>query len=246
MSLPTGEAKPVLVTGASRGLGLAIARRLLEDGYAVLALSRSRPPELEALAESAAGRLVAETFDVGDIAAIPALARRITDAHGPLYGLINNAALGLDGLLATQHASEIETVMRVNLLAPIHLAKYFGREMLRRREGRIVQVSSIIARTGFSGLSVYGATKAGLEGFTRSLSREMGRAGITVNCVAPGYMETEMTASLQGDKLESIRRRAPLGLARVEDVAGAVSYLLSPAAARITGSVITVDGGSTA
>ena len=118
--------------------------------------------------------------------------------------------------------------------------------MMLQRGGRIVNVSSIIARTGFSGLSVYAASKAGLEGLSRSLARELGRVGITVNCVAPGYMQTEMTRSLEGEQLESVRRRSPLGLPLVEDAAAAVYYLLSPDAARVTGTVITVDGGSTA
>jgi 3-oxoacyl-[acyl-carrier protein] reductase len=119
--------------------------------------------------------------------------------------------------------------------------------MLLNQSGRIINISSIIARTGFNGLSVYAASKAALEGFTKSLSREVGKAGITVNCVAPGYMQTDMTNSLQGDKLESVKRRSPLGrLATPDDAAGAVLYLLSGQAAAITGTVITVDAGSTA
>lgn len=238
--------KLVLVTGASRGLGLAISRRLVEDGYRVIGVSRSMPDELVKLTEAHEGRFIAETFDVSDLAAIPAFVRKITDKYGRLFGLVNNAGIGLDGVLATQHASEIERVMRVNLLAPINLTKYFSREMLQAREGRIINISSIIGSTGFSGLSVYAASKAGLTGFTKSLSRELGRVNITVNAVAPGYMETEMTGELQGGKLDSIRRRSPLGLAHVEDAAGAVAYLMSPDGVRITGSVITVDGGSTA
>jgi 3-oxoacyl-[acyl-carrier protein] reductase len=113
-------------------------------------------------------------------------------------------------------------------------------------EGRIVNVSSIVASTGFHGLSVYAATKAGLEGFTRSLSREAGKRNITVNCVAPGYMETEMMAGLPSEKLESARRRAPLGLPRPEHVAAAISYLLRPEASTVTGTILTVDGGSSA
>ena len=118
--------------------------------------------------------------------------------------------------------------------------------MLINSIGRIVNISSIIATTGFNGLSVYAASKAGIEGFTRSLSRELGRSNITVNCVAPGYIETDMTSGMKGDKIDTIRRRSPLGLAQVEDVAGAVSYLLSKETERITGTIITVDGGSTA
>jgi 3-oxoacyl-[acyl-carrier protein] reductase len=133
------------------------------------------------------------------------------------------------------------------LEAPILLTKYVLRAMLVEGGGRIVNISSIIAGSGFNGLAVYGATKAGLAGFTRSLAREAGKAGITVNTVAPGYMATEMTRGLEGPKLEAIVRRSPLGrLAEIRDVAGAVAYLLSDEASGITGTTLTVDAGSTA
>jgi 3-oxoacyl-[acyl-carrier protein] reductase len=239
--------KTVLLTGPSRGLGLAIARRLTTEGYRVIGVGRKCTPEYDTLiAAPAPGEAHFVVHDLNDLNGIPALVSNITRRHGPLYGLVNNAGIGLDGVLATMHATDISKVLRVNLEAPILMVKYGCRSMLTRSEGRIINISSIIASTGFNGLSVYAASKSGLEGFTRSLSRELGRAKITVNCVAPGYMETEMTAGLNEDKFTSIRRRAPLGLARADDVAGAVAYLLSRDGERITGSVITVDGGSTA
>lgn len=233
--------KTVVVTGAARGLGLAISRRLTADGYRIIGVGRRASDEFLQL--DGAEFL---PFDLNEVAAIPELARGIIKKHRAVFGLVNNAGIGVDGVLATMHASDISRVLNVNLVAAITLTKYLSRPMLSRREGRIVNVSSIIATTGFSGLSVYAASKAGLEGFTRSLSRELGKVGVCVNCVAPGYMETEMTAGLEGEKLESIRRRAPLGLPRVEDAAGAVAYLLSPDGVRVTGTVVTVDGGSTA
>ena len=239
--------KTVVMTGVSRGLGLAVARRIAADpGYRLVGLSRSRTREFAELVEAAPDRVQHRAFDVADIAAIPALVRAIVEEAGPIYGLVNNAAVATDGVLATMHASDIARVLRINLEAPLTLCKYASRSMLAAHEGRIVSISSIIASTGFNGLAVYGASKAGLEGMTRSLSRELGKKGITVNCVAPGYMETAMTAGINDRQFEQIRRRAPLGLPTPDQTAGAVMYLLGPDGARVSGTVITVDGGSTA
>ena len=240
--------KTVLVTGVSRGLGLAIATRLLDDRepYRVIGVSRTLSPAYEAVISKAQGRAEFIEFDVSDLAGIPQLTADIVARHGPLWGLVNNAGIGMDGVLATMHRTDIEKVLAVNLTAPIILTKYVSRGMLSARQGRIVNISSIIASTGFHGLAAYAASKAGLEGMTRSLSRELGKRGITVNCVAPGYMETEMTMGLDVHQMASIRRRATLGLATPSDAAGAVAYLLSAEAARVTGTVMTVDGGSTA
>ena len=239
--------KTVVVTGATRGLGLAISRQSIADGYKVIAVGRTLSAQLEALIQQQPESVMYEQFDFSDLAGIHAFATRISKEHGRPWALINNAALGTDGVLATLHENDISQLIRVNIDAPILLTKYMLRPMLINRGGRIINISSIIATTGFSGLAVYAATKAALAGFTRSLSREVGKAGITVNTVAPGYMETDMTSALQGDKLQAIRRRSPLGrLAKAEDVAQAVSYLLSDKAASVTGSTMTVDAGSTA
>jgi len=240
------QMKTVVVTGVSRGLGLAICSRLLAEGFKVIGLSRSLSAEYQALIDTAPEQISFRPFDVTNLAQVGDLTREIRRDHGTIFGLVNNAGIGLDGILATMHQSKIETVIRTNLLAPIVLTKYISRTMLDQGEGRIINISSIIASTGFHALSVYAASKAGLEGFTRSLSRELGKMKITVNCVAPGYMETEMTGGLIGEKLAAIRRRAPLGLPLPGDAAGAVAYLLSPDGERVTGTVITVDGGSTA
>lgn len=238
--------KNVLVTGVSRGLGLAIAERLAEDGrYRVVGLSRTLSPDYEALMSRTENAMF-RAFDVGEIESIPSVVSELTKTHGRFWGLVNNAGIGTDGVLATMHRTDIEKILTVNLTAPITFAKYLSRTMLAAREGRIINISSIIASTGFHGLSVYAASKAGLEGFTRSLSREVGKMGLCVNCVAPGYMETEMTGGLDEHKMASIRRRAPLGLPTTRDAAGAVAYLLGPDGARVTGTVLTVDGGSTA
>ena len=239
--------KVVVVTGGSRGLGLAIINRLLEEDYQLVAISRSCSNALQDLMHRHPGRITFEPYNFNNTKEIHDLALRIGREHGRIYGLVNNAAVGHDGILATMHEKDISELLRVNIEAPLLLTKYLIRPMLLNGQGRIINISSIMADTGFSGLAVYGATKAALSGFTRSLSREVGRAGITVNTVAPGYMQTEMTASLQGQKLESIKRRSPLNsLASVDDVASGVSYLLGDSASMITGSTLTIDAGSTA
>jgi len=237
--------KNVIVTGASRGLGLAIGRRLVADGYKVIAVARSSNAELSAMCDGE--RMFFESFDLAHVEKIHAWVVDLVKRHGRIYGLINNAAIGADGVLGTMHEHDIAQSLLVNLQSPIVLTKYVSRSMLLGGAGRIINISSIIGSTGFSGLSVYAATKAGLMGFTKSLSRELGKAGITVNCVAPGYMDTDMTKGILPEKLLSIKRRSPSGkLASVESVAASVSFLLGEGGDMINGATITVDAGSTA
>lgn len=236
----------VLVTGGTRGLGLAIAKQLASSGYKTVIAGRTCTDECQGWL-SATEEAAYEYVDLADTASIHEFCRQFTKKYGRLYGLVNNAALGLDGVLATMHESEIAKTLKVNVEAPILLTKYLVRPMLINKTGRIVNISSIIGSTGFKGLAVYGATKAAMNGFTKSLAREVGKGGITVNSVAPGYMTTDMTQGLQGEKLESIKRRSPLGrLTHVDEVASVIDYLMSKRACSITGSVITVDAGSTA
>jgi 3-oxoacyl-[acyl-carrier protein] reductase len=186
-------------------------------------------------------------FDLSDVHDIPNLVQRVSGEFGPIYGLVNNAAFGFDGVLANMHNAQIERLVRLNTLSPIMLTKYVLRSMMSHGDGRIVNVASIIAFTGYSGLSVYAATKASMIGFTRSLAREVGRLGICVNAVAPGFLDTSMTEGLGLERREQIARRSALRrFPNVEDVADAVEFLLGPKAKNITGSVLTVDAGSTA
>lgn len=239
--------KTVVVTGATRGLGLAISRQCLADGYRVVAVGRKMSDALSELHQRYPDDLVFEPFDFMRTEAIHEFVTMLVRNHGRPWGLVNNAALGHDGVLATLHERDIADLITVNIQAPILLTKYLLRSMLINRSGRIVNISSIIASTGYNGLSVYGATKAALSGFTRSLAREAGKANITVNTVAPGYMTTDMTSALDGEKLESIKRRSPLRrLVAPDDVAKTVTFLLSENGASITGSTFTVDAGSTA
>ena len=241
----------VIVTGGSRGLGLAIARRLAAGGYNVLAVARKTSEPLEEAMRDAEregrGAIRFAALDLEKVDAIPEFARWVRKEHGPVYGLVNNAGIGTGGMLATMHNSEIERLIRLNTLSPILLTKYVVRAMMADGKGRIVNMSSITGSTGFNALSVYGATKAALIGFTRSLAREVGRVGVTVNAVAPGFIDTEMTAGLEAGGRDQIARRSALRrLAEAEDVARAVEFLLGDGGRNITGTVMTIDAGNTA
>jgi 3-oxoacyl-[acyl-carrier protein] reductase len=237
----------VVVTGASRGLGLAICQQLLADGYPVVGFARTYTEALGEFTEKYQKAFVYIEADLSNVSDIPPLCQKLIKQYGRPYGLVNNAASGHDGVLATMPNDQIGALLELNIQSPILLTKYLVRSMMLNRRGRVINISSIIAKTGFNGLSVYAATKAALEGFSKSLAREVGKAGITVNCVAPGYLKTDMTSGLTGEKLKSIERRSPLGeLASVNDVAHMVSYLLTDKASNITGTVMTVDSGGTA
>ena len=241
----------ILVTGGSRGIGLAIARKLAGSGYRVIAVARRESDELReaigAAEKEGRGRIHFRAFDLSEVDAIPAFVKSLRDEFGAIYGLVNNAGLGTEGLLATMHNSEIEALMRLNVLSPIILTKYVVRHMMADGAGRIINMSSIIASTGYNGLSVYGATKAAATGFTRSLAREVGKLGITVNAIAPGFIDTELTHSLGAEQRQRIAGRSALRrLPETDDVASMVEYLLGDGGRNITGTVLTVDAGNTA
>ena len=237
-----------LVTGGSRGIGLAIARKLAASGFNVIAVARRESDELRAaITEAKQGNLHFRGCDLSAIDAIPAFVKQLRNEFGPVYGLVNNAGIGTEGLLATMHNSEIEALVRLNVLSPVILTKYIVRHMIADGEGRIVNISSIIASTGYNGLSVYGATKAAATGFTRSLAREVGKRGITVNAIAPGFIDTELTQNLGGEGRQKIASRSALKrLPEADDVASMVEYLLGEGGRNITGTVLTVDAGNTA
>lgn len=241
----------VVVTGGSRGLGLGIARRLNRVGYRVIVISRTQNSGLAAFMEEAEavnpGSVHFVPFDLADIDRIPDLVKGLQKSFGPIYGLVNNAGISFEGVLALMPTSQIEQLVRVNTVSPIVLTKYVVRTMMAAGGGRVVNVASVAGFTGYSGLSVYGATKAAITGFSRGLAREVGRMNVTVNSVAPGFVLTDMTHGLSEDQHQQIERRSALRrLVDVEDVASAVEFLMSDGARNITGTVLTVDAGNTA
>jgi 3-oxoacyl-[acyl-carrier protein] reductase len=240
--------RKVIVTGGSRGLGLGIVRRLSDEGYCAVVVARHMNDQLaSAIDQSRPESLHFMPFDLADVQEIPSLVRKLRKHFGPIHGLVNNAALGSDGALALMQNAQIESLIRLNTLSPIILTKYVVRHMMADGGGRVVNVASIVGFTGYSGLSVYSATKASLIGFTRSLAREVGRLGVNVNAVAPGFLDTEMTRGLDGERREQVARRSALRrFPEVDDVADAVEFLLGSKAKSITGTVLTVDAGSTA
>ncbi len=243
--------KNVIVTGGSRGLGLGIARKLVTAGYQVIAISRRESEQLACAMRQenpgAQGSFLFKAFDLEDTSGIPAMVKQLRKEVGSIHGLVNNAGLGTSGILATMHDSQIQRLVRLNTVSPIIMTKHVVRSMMADGGGRIVNVASIVSFTGYSGLSVYSATKASIVGFSRSLAREVGPLGINVNVVAPGFLDTDMTESLSGQQREQIVRRSALQrLAEVDDVANAVEFLLSDKARNITGVVLPVDAGNTA
>lgn len=237
----------IIVSGGSRGLGLALVDRLLRArGAHVAVFARSTTGGILALQDEFPGRLHFTAADARDDSALEAFVEESAEKLGPPNGLVNNAAVGQDHLLANMSVHLIDDLLDANLRAPIFLTRLVVRRMLLGKGGSIVNVTSICASRGFAGLSVYSATKGGLESFTRTLARELGPRGIRVNAVAPGFFESEMSAALAPAQLAAIRRRTPLGrLVQAMDVVPTIERLLLDDAST-TGQVVTVDGGATA
>jgi 3-oxoacyl-[acyl-carrier protein] reductase len=241
----------VLVTGGSRGLGLGIAQTLASSGFQVTAIARRDTDAMAAAREQVVrdgrGALHFRAFDLADTDGIGDLVRTLRREYGGFYGLVNNAAVGISGILTSTSNDAIEQAVRLNVVSPLTLTKYMVRSMMTGHGGRIVNVSSVVSTTGYSGLSVYSATKASLVGFTRSLARELGPLEITVNAVAPGFVATEMTHGMDPGQMAKVARRSALQrMPEVVDIANAVNFLFGETARNITGTVITVDAGNTA
>lgn len=240
--------KPVaLVTGASRGIGRAVALRLGRDGMHVAINYQSRLEDAEAtlaaiVADGGSAELL--PFDVADPSAVDSQISKLVETHGRCDALVNNAGISADALLLRLRDEDWQRVLATNLGGVMHCSRATCRTMVRARYGRIVSIGSVIGEMGNTGQSAYAAAKAGLEGFTKSLARELASRNITVNVVSPGFIDTEMVARLPEAVRKEYLQRIPAGrLGTAEEVADAVAFLIRPDSGYITGHVLSVNGG---
>ncbi|MGN6252654.1 MAG: SDR family NAD(P)-dependent oxidoreductase [Marmoricola sp.] len=248
MSDQQGRRRVALVTGGSKGLGAGLVAAFLAAGYAVVTCARSETDAVRAWREHPVHgeHFLFVTADVSERDDADRLVKAAVDAFGGVDVLVNNAGVAREGVIALFGDDDVDDVVDLNLKGTVYVTRAASRVMLARRSGSIVNVSSIVGLSGYRGLSVYAATKAALDGFTRALARELGSRGITVNSVAPGYLRTEMSHGLDEAQLRQITRRTPLGrLGDPEDIARVVLFLVDPANRYLTGQVVVVDGGLT-
>ena len=237
-----------IVTGASRGIGRAIAEGLAKDGlYVAVNYTANEAAAAEVLAaiEAAGGRGCLARFDVSDAAAVEAAVKDLAAKQGRIDVVVSNAGIAIDALLLRAKTADWARTLDVNLSGAFHLCKAAARYLLKSETGRIVTISSVVGEQGNAGQVAYSAAKAGLIGMTKSLARELAPRAVTVNCVAPGFIETDMTAEhVKGEAREQLLKQIPLGrIGSAADVAEAVRFLASPAASYVTGQVIRVNGG---
>ncbi len=235
-----------VVTGAGRGIGRAIALKFAAEGADVVCVSRTQENSDKVAAEiRALGRNAwAQAVDVADAHAVAAAAEKILAECGRVDILVNNAGVTRDNLLMRMSEAEWDAVLDTNLKGAFLFTKAFSRALIKQRAGRIINVASVIGLIGNAGQSNYAASKAGLIGFTKSVARELASRGITVNVLAPGFIETDMTAGLKEELRAGVLKQIPLGsFGQPDDIAGAAVFLASPAARYITGQVLAVDGG---
>jgi len=238
--------KTVIVTGGSRGIGFAIAREFARQGARVIISSRTAQA-LKAAAEqitAEGGEVTPVTCDVSQSEQVQQLVERTLDTYHRVDALVNNAGITRDNLILRMQEDDWDAVLNVNLKGAFLCTKAVTRPMLKQRSGCIINISSVVGVTGNPGQANYGASKAGILGLTKATALELASRGITVNAIAPGYIETEMTANLTEKQKEALAGKIPLGyIGRPEDIAGVALFLASPAARYITGQVFRIDGG---
>ena len=238
--MTTDAKQTALVTGATRGIGAAIAARLLLDGYRVIGTATTEAGAAAISATGASGRVL----NVTDDAATDALIDDLVKTHGGLHVLVNNAGITRDMLTMRMKDSDWDDVITTNLRAVFRLSRAAIRPMMKQRMGRIISITSVVGASGNPGQANYAAAKAGVAGMTRALAKELGSRNITVNCVAPGFIQTDMTAGLTDEQQKALLNQIPLGtLGKPEDIAAAVAYLASSGAAYVTGQELHVNGG---
>ena len=238
------EGEVALVTGASRGIGRAIAEQLASQGATVIgtATSDAGADNITAYLSSSGGKGMC--LNVTDADSVAAVMKAINDEYGVVTILVNNAGITRDNLLMMMKQEQWDDIINTNLTSIYRLSKAVLRNMMKKKKGRIINISSVVGITGNPGQTNYSATKAGMLGFTKSLAREIGSRNITVNCVAPGFIDTDMTRELPEEQRQALISQIPLNrLGDAADIAAAVAFLASPAAAYITGETINVNGG---
>ena len=242
----SSEPRVVIITGGSRGLGAGIVQSYLDSGDLVATCSRSSTPEVEKWQQELPDRFLFVPADLSKPTDCEAFVKAVIDRWDHVDVLVNNAGVARDGILGMASDDDIDTVVDLNLKGTLYMSRLVSRRMLARRSGNIVNISSIVGRSGYRGLAVYSATKAAQEGMTRALARELGSRGIRVNAIAPGYLRTEMSHGLDEAQLQQIVRRTPAGrLGEPDDVARACQFLTDPRNDYVTGQVLVVDGGLT-
>ncbi|MDK2598363.1 SDR family NAD(P)-dependent oxidoreductase [Pseudoalteromonas obscura] len=233
----------IVISGGSRGLGFEIASQFLQQGYTVATFSRGSTEHVTALADDP--RFFWKSVDGSDYQALTEFLKEAQQRLGNIVGLVNNAAIGADGVLSTMRTSDIDRALDVNLKAQIYLSKLVSKKLLQNRDGFIINISSIMGVRGLPGVSIYSATKAAMDGMTRSLAKELGRKGIRVNSVSPGYFASDMVKDLSDDILGKIERRTPLGRLGTQSEIAKLVLFLATEGQFITGQNIVIDGGFT-